>query len=145
MPRFILLLVLALAAGSGSVAGATQRTADWTDIQGRWREDVRPNGPNRMLEIGLLEIAPCDVSSLCGRRIHPDGTCGEIVLRLRQDWAGEVQGALAIDGRTMAASAHREDGKLAIRAVRASLFRRALPFASTFRREGLARCAEGVS
>jgi len=144
MPRLILLLVLAIA-GSASVVGATQLTADWTDIQGRWREDVRPNGPNRMLEIGLLEIAPCDVSSLCGRPVQPDGTCGEIVLHLRQDLAGEVQGVLAIDGRTMAASAHHQNGKLAIRAVRAGLFRRALPFASTFRREGPARCAEGVS
>ena len=138
-------LIMALLAGPASAAPL----ADWPDIQGRWREDVQPNGPIRILKLGVLEIAPCGEASLCGRRIHPDGTCGEIVLRVsRAAEGGPPDRTVTIGGRTMKASARTEDGELVVRAFPAAanpLSRRILPVVSTFQREGPARCADGVS
>lgn len=88
----------------------------------------------------------CDEGGLCGR-VQPDGVCGEVVLHLNLDAAGRTRGTVTISGRPMAATASQEDGELVIRAFPAAnpLSRRILPVVSTFRREGPARCAEGVS
>ena len=146
MARLAALLVL-LASTAPFRSEVTAEPAS-PDIQGRWREDAQPNGPIRILKIGVLEIAPCGEAGLCGRRIHPDGTCGEIVLRVsRAATGGPPDGTVTVGGRTMTASARYEEGELVVRAFPAAnpLSRRILPVVSTFRREGPARCAEGVS